>query len=109
MMSTPVVFGIIAFAIGVIVGTLIYRLCKARKRINRLEGVSARCKELTRMNDLLTSGASIKLTSYEREIILMAIEYPRFRDMMRLPQTRRFIRNTWRGLREKIKESIKEG
>ena len=107
MISTPVVLGIIAFSIGVVVGTLIYRLYKARQRIKRLEGVSVRCKELTRMNNLLTSGGSVKLTSYERNMIRMALDYEPFRDMMRLPQTRKFVRDTWRGLREKIKESIK--
>lgn len=97
----------ICFVIGVVAGTLIYRLCKARKKIRSLEGVSAKCKKLTRMNDLLTSGESVKLTLYEKNLIKMALDYAPFRDMMRLPQTRKFIRDTWRGLRIKIKESIK--
>lgn len=95
------------FGIGLITGTLGYLLYKARKRIKKLEGVGARCKELMRINDLLTSGGSVKLTLYEKNVIKMALDYEPFRDMMRLPQTRKFIRDTWRGLREKIRLSIK--
>lgn len=83
-----------------------YRLRKSLKTIKRLEEFKAKCEELTRMNALLTSGASVKLTLYERNMIRMALDYGPFRDMMRLPQTRKFIRDTWRGLRIKIRESI---
>jgi len=82
-----------------------YRLRKSLKTIKRLETSN---KKLTRMNTLLTSGASVHLTSYEKNLIKMALDYTPFRDMMRLPQTRKFIRDTWRGLKIKIKESIKE-
>lgn len=56
----------------------------------------------------MTEGNAVYLTSFERQMILMAIEYAPYRDMIRLPKTKRFIRDTWRGLREKIKVSIKE-
>ena len=97
---------VMVFGIGII-GTLGYLLYKARKRIKKLEGANARCKELERINDLLTSGGSVHLTGYERSLIRMALDYTPFRDMMRLPQTRKFIRDTWRGLREKIRLSLK--
>lgn len=98
---------VIIVALGVTGSFLGYLFRKSRKKIRRLEGVEVRCAELTRMNDLLTSGASVKLTSYERSMIRMALDYTPFRDMMCLPQTKKFIRDVWRTLREKIKESIK--
>ncbi len=97
---------VIIVALGVTGSFLGYLLRKSQTKIKRLEGVRDQCKKLTRMNDILTSGASIKLTSYERNMIRMALDYEPFRDMMRLPQTRKFIRDTWRSLRIKIKESI---
>jgi len=83
-----------------------YRLRKSLKAIKCLEEFKAKCEELTRMNDLLTSGESVKLTTYEKNLIKMALDYTPFRDMMRLPRTKKFIRDTWRDLRLKIKESI---
>lgn len=108
IMSTSAVLSVLAFILGVIIATLGYRLHKARKRIKLLEGVEVRCAELTAMNELLTSGASVKLTTYERNMILMAIEYPPYRGMIQSPQTERVKRDVWRGLRQKIRESIKE-
>jgi len=99
---------VIIVALGVTGSFLGYLLRKSRTKIKRLEGVRDQCKKLTRMNDILTSGASIKLTLYERNMIRMALEYTPFRDMMRLPQTKKFIRDTWRALRVKIRESIKQ-
>lgn len=89
-----------------------FRLLKAFRKIRRLERdrdeFKSKCEKLTRLNDNLTSGASVQLTSYERQLILMAMEYPPHRDMIQSPQTKKFIRDVWRGLREKIKASIKE-
>lgn len=57
---------------------------------------------------LLTSGDSINLDQHEKRMILSAIEYTPFRKDIEAPVTRAYIRIVWRGLREKIKLSIKK-
>ena len=57
---------------------------------------------------LLTSGNSINLDQHERRMVLSAIEHTPFRKDIEAPVTRAYIRTVWRGLREKIKLSIKK-
>lgn len=135
MISTPVVLGIIiAFAVGVVVGTLVYRLCKARKRIRHLEesnqnlhkSEESLLSERSRQSDALRqkgieidklkkelekySDTEIKvaLTGQEKLMLLNALDMSQFRSKVQEPATKFFIRQTYREVKEKIKASIKE-
>lgn len=57
---------------------------------------------------LLTSGDSVALDQHERRLILQALEFKPFAADVQTPATRFYIRGVWRGIREKIKLSIKK-
>jgi len=57
---------------------------------------------------LLKSGDNVKLNQAERMMILNTIEYKPVREVIQLPATKAHVRITWRGLRKKIKLSLKE-
>lgn len=90
------------------ISILLFLLYMAYGKIKDLEKAKAILgKEKAEIIKSLTLGDSINLTNFERQLILMAIEYKSYRDIIQLPQTKRIIRDDWRGLREKIKVSIK--
>ena len=64
--------------------------------------------EKDRLIQLLTSGYVVHLNHQEALMILLAIEYKNFREMVEQPLTKAIVRRTWRGLREKIKLYLKE-
>lgn len=63
---------------------------------------------LTKMNTLLTTGEQVQLTQRERTMILFAIEFRPFKEVIQEPRTKREDRDTYRNLREKIKASLKD-
>lgn len=63
---------------------------------------------LIEMNTLLTTGDSVQLTQNERKMVLNAIEFKPFREVIEEPRTKRADRDTWKGLREKIKACLDE-
>ena len=87
----------------IVIAIFLFLLYMAYGKIRDLEKAKAN------LIKSFTAGDSVCLTSFERQMILMAIDYKPYRDMISLPQTKRFVRDVWRGLREKIKASIKEG
>ena len=64
--------------------------------------------EKDRLIQLLTSGYVVHLNTQETMMILLAIEYKDFREMVKQPLTKAIVRRTWRDLREKIKLHLKE-
>ena len=64
--------------------------------------------EKERLIQLLTSGYVVHLNQQETLMILLAIEYKAFREMVKAPLTKAIVRRTWRDLREKIKLHLKE-
>lgn len=120
-------FIVVVFLIGAIIGTLIYRLVVALKiikqlRMDRNELIEERGKqsdalrrkgieiELLKKELKKYSNVEIKvaLTSREKSMILNALEMPHYQNLVQNPKTKFFIREIYRNLKEKIKESIKE-
>ena len=65
-------------------------------------------QEKTAQIKRLTIGDSMHLDQHERRMILSAMELPPFKEMIELPGTKAYVRAIWRGLREKIKASIRK-
>lgn len=62
-------------------------------------------KELDKYSDV---EPKVALIWREKRMILDALEMPHYRVVIETPATPRIVRDVYRGLREKIKESIKE-
>lgn len=62
-------------------------------------------KELNKYSDV---EPKVALTSEEKRMILNALDSPKYKARVEDPKTRHFIRVIYKGLKEKIKESIKE-
>ncbi len=56
----------------------------------------------------LLCGETMHLDQHERRMILRAIELPPFREMIEAPKTKHYVRVVFKGLREKLKQSIKK-
>jgi len=62
-------------------------------------------KELDKYSDV---EIKVALTSFEKQMILSALDWPQYKAKVQDPKTKFFIREIYRGLKEKIKGSIKE-
>lgn len=117
----------IIFLIGAIMGTLIYRLVVALKiirqlRTDRNELIEEKAKQSDQLRqkgikiDELKKEldrypgveSNVSLTSREKGMLLNALEMPHYQSLVQNPKTKFFIREIYRNLKEKIKESIKE-
>ena len=101
---------LIVFATGFALGTLLYQAWKEKKQLQKtrddlIELVDWHMKE---MNRYRSGDLKVELTLPERRIILNALESPQYKERVRDPATKRFIRIIYNTLREKIKKSIKE-
>ena len=50
----------------------------------------------------------VALTGFEKQMILNALDAPHYKEVVETPKTKFFIREIYKKLKEKIKESIKE-
>jgi hypothetical protein len=75
-----------------------------RKQIADLQGVN---KRLLAEIEILTTGDECSLTRRERQLILVAVQYGPFRELMEEPQTGKAARDAWKGVKEKIKLSLR--
>lgn len=86
-------------------------LLKFKTQANLLEKeVDGKTKEIEAGNEVLEmlyAGVAVRLTHQEKRMIIDAIEYVPFREAIELPETKAYIRITWRGLREKIRRHLK--
>lgn len=78
-----------------------------KQKADRIDELELERDALRLKAELLTSGESIKLTQPERRMALEAISNPLYVEYIQTPRTERQVRDCWRSLREKIKESIK--
>lgn len=62
-------------------------------------------KELDKYSDV---EIKVALTGFEKQMILSALDMPQYKAKVQDPKTKFFIRGIYRGLKEKIKGSIKE-
>ena len=67
--------------------------------------IDALKKELDKYSDV---EIKVALTSFEKEMLLSALDMPQFKTRVQDPKTKFFIRKINKELREKIKDSIKE-
>ena len=101
---------LILFVLGFALGIRLYQLWKKIKQLRAertflLGGIDWHRKE---QGKYLSGALKIELTLPERRIILDALEFPRYKEKVQDPATKRFIRIIYNTLRKKIKESIKE-
>ena len=85
------------------IGNLIERIFR-RKRLAYLE---AQNHLLIKMNELLCTGDSVRLSVNERKFILEAIEDEHFKARVELPKTKKFIRIVRNNVRDKLRASLK--
>lgn len=101
---------LILFAVGVVLGTFLYRTLKRKKQLEayrtELREENDRLKK--ELREHLNIKMTVILTLPERRIILNALESPQYKARVQDPKTKRFIRIIYNTLRKKIKESIKE-
>ena len=110
MKSLILIICLILFIAGFVLGILLYQ---AREEIKQLRvertallgGVRWLKKEQARYR---AGDLKIELTLSERRMIRSALEFPGYKEKVREPATKRFIRIIYNTLRTKIKESIKE-
>lgn len=79
-----------------------------KEKADRIDELELERDALKLKVELLTSGESVQLTQPERRMVLEAIESPVYNEYVQTPATQRRVRDTWRSLREKIRESIRE-
>jgi hypothetical protein len=125
MKSLLLIICLVVFAAGLILGVYLYKtriklnqlqrdrndLIKEKAKISdqvRLKGIEVdRLKR--RLDKYKDVPVKVPLTLPEKKMILNALESSRYKAKVQDPETKRFIRIIYKTLREKIKESIKEG
>jgi hypothetical protein len=115
---------LVAYAIAFILAIYLYRAFKEIKQLredrNDLIKEKAKVSDQVRFKGIevdqletelqrYKSLPIVALTSSEKKIILNALEFPKYKAKVQDPKTKRFIRIIYNTLRDKIKESIKEG
>jgi|GEM_PF-5069010 len=124
-MKTFVLIILLAIAgIGIFFGCRVLKLQKKNEllKLDRSDLIKERAKqsdqlrqkgidigelkiELDRYSDV---EPKVALTGREKRMILTALEMPHYQSLVHAPKTEYFIREIYRNLKEKIKESIKE-
>ena len=100
----------ILFATCFILWGFFYRATEKAKRLEaeRLDLKGEICRLKSELATQVYTSNKVMLTLPEKRIILNALESLSYKERVREPQTKKFIRIIYNTLRKKIKESIKE-
>lgn len=100
-----IIFGMAA--IGSFLGCRVLKLLKKNKQLqeDRNELIKELAKERNKYSDV---EIKVALTAHEKQMILNALDVPQYKGKVHDPKTNYFIRETYKDLKKKIKESIKE-
>lgn len=100
---------IIIFVMAAIGGFLGWRVLGLMKRVKQLrEDRNALIKELAEERDKYSDvEIKVALTALEKQMILNALDVPQYKGRVYDPKTKYIIREIYKELKEKIKESIK--